>query len=161
MSAATWARQRAGQLARFATVGLAGVVVNLAVFNLLRLGPLAPDSQVAGDDDRVVTAKVVATVVSVAFAWWAHRGWTFRGGRRHRPARELALFAAVNAVALALEAGVLAVSHHGWGLTSLLADNIASVVGIGVGTLARYAGYALVVFDADQPAPVDGRGTQR
>ena len=144
-----WLRRRAPQLARFGAVGVAGVVVNLGVFNLLRLGPLAPDAELAGDDDRVVTAKIIATLASIAFAWWAHRGWTFRGGRRHRPASEMALFALVNAVALALEAGVVAVSHHGLGLTSLLADNVASLIGIGVGTVARYAGYALLVFDAD------------
>lgn len=149
MRATTWARQRAGQLARFGAVGLAGVAVNLAVFNILRAGPLAPNAEVAGDDDRVVTAKVIATLVSIAFAWAAHRGWTFRGGSRHRPARELALFAAVNAVALGLEAAVVAISHHGLGYTSLVADNVASIIGIGVGTVARYAGYALFVFEAD------------
>lgn len=137
---------------RFGAVGLAGVVVNLVVFNLLRLGPLAPDAEVAGDEDRVVTAKVIATLVSIAFAWAAHRGWTFRGGSRHRPARELVLFGTVNAVALGLEAAVVAISHHGLGYTSLLADNVASVVGIGVGTVARYAGYSLFVFEADPRA---------
>lgn len=152
MSAATWTRQRAGQLARFGAVGVAGVVVNLVVFNLLRLGPLAPDAEVAGDEDRVVTAKVIATLVSIGFAWAAHRGWTFRGGSRHRPARELVLFGAVNAVALGLEAAVVAISHHGLGYTSLLADNVASVIGIGVGTVARYAGYSLFVFEADPGA---------
>ncbi|WP_203656813.1 GtrA family protein [Demequina activiva] len=160
MSAATWARQRAGQLARFGAVGITGVVVNLAVFNLLRAGPLAPGAEVAGDDDRVVTAKVIATLVSIAFAWWAHRGWTFRGGSRHRPAREVVLFGAVNAVALALEAAVVAISHHGLGLTSLLADNVASIIGIGVGTIARYAGYAVFVFEDDPAAREAARAAE-
>lgn len=149
----TWMRARAGQLARFSAVGVAGIVVNLGAFNLLRLGPLAPDAEIAGDDDRVVTAKVIATLVSIAFAWWAHRGWTFRGGRRHGPSRELILFAGVNAVALVLEAGVVAISHHGLGFTSVLADNVASLLGIGIATIARYAGYALFVFHAGAQAP--------
>jgi putative flippase GtrA len=157
VSAGTWARQRAGQLARFGVVGIAGVVVNLVVFNVLRAGPLAADAEIAGDDDRVVTAKVIATVASIAFAWWAHRGWTFRGGSRHRPGRELALFVAVNAVALVVEASVVAVSHHGLGFTSLLADNIATLVGIALATIARYAGYALFVFNAEGAA----QGPQR
>ncbi|MDN4478259.1 GtrA family protein [Demequina lignilytica] len=153
MTITGWVRRRAGELTRFSVVGVAGVVVNLGVFNLLRLGPLAPDSTVAGDDDRVVTAKVVATLVSILFAWVAHRGWTFRGRRRHRPARELVLFGLVNAAALAVEAGAVAVSHHWWGLTSLWADNVASVIGIGLGTITRYAGYSLFVFaDADDAA---------
>lgn len=155
----TRVRGRAAQLARFGTVGVAGVVVNLGIFNLLRLGPLAADAEVAGSDDRVVTAKVIATLLSIAFAWWAHRGWTFRGGRRHGARRELVLFIAVNAVAMGLEAGVVAVSHHGLGLTSVLADNIASLIGIGIATIARYAGYALFVFHADVESPASPHGS--
>ena len=105
-----------------------------------------------GDDDRVVTAKVIATAASILFAWVAHREWTYRGRGRHRPARELVLFGLVNGAALIIEAGTVALSHHGWGLTSLLADNIASLVGIALGTIARYVGYSLFVFDAPAPA---------
>ncbi len=143
---AEWLRQRAGMLARFGVVGLAGVVVNLGVFNALRLGPLGPNDSVGGDDDRVVTAKVVATVISILFAWVAHRGWTFKGQRRHRPAKELALFGAVNAVAIVVEAGLVALTHHGFGWTSLLADNASSLVGIGLGTIVRYFGFTVLVF---------------
>jgi putative flippase GtrA len=147
-------------MARFLAVGLAGVVVNLAVFNLLRWGPLSPDSHVAGDSDRVVTAKVIATLVSILFAWWAHRGWTFRGGRRHAPARELALFGLVNLVALVIEAGVLAFTHHGLGLDTLLWDNLFSVVGIGLGTIARYVGYRVFVFRSDVNRSATGTANQ-
>ncbi len=145
-------RARGAEMLRFGAVGIAGIVVNLGVFNLLRLGPLAPDSEVAGSDDRVVTAKIIATLVSIGFAWVAHRGWTFRGPSRHRPLPELALFATINAVALALEAGVVALSHHGLGFESALADNIASVLGIGLGTVARYLGFSLFVFSSDADA---------
>ncbi|WP_062384274.1 GtrA family protein [Demequina iriomotensis] len=151
-----WLRSRAGELTRFGIVGVAGIVVNLGVFNLLRLGPLSPDAEVAGDDDRVVTAKIIATLASILFAWVAHREWTYRGRRRHRPAREAVLFGVVNGAALVVEAGALALSHHWWGFTSALADNVASLVGIGLGTVTRYAGYALLVFDApadDAAAP--------
>jgi putative flippase GtrA len=137
---------RSLELGRFLAVGIAGIVVNLGVFNLLRLGPLSPDAEFAGDSDRVVIAKVIATLVSIAFAWWAHRGWTFKGGRRHQPLPELAIFAAINGLALALEAGVLAFTHHGLGLDTLAWDNLFSLVGIGLGTVARYAGYRLFVF---------------
>ena len=146
MTITGWVRERAGELTRFSVVGIAGVGINLAVFNLLRLGPLASDATVAGDDDRVVTAKVIATLVSVLVAWFAHRGWTYRGRKRHRPARELVLFGLVNAAALVVEAGAVAISHHAWGFTSLWADNVASIVGIGLGTITRYIGYALFVF---------------
>lgn len=145
----TTLRSRAGELLRFGAVGIAGIVVNLGVFNLLRLGPLAPDAEVVGDDDRVVTAKIIATVVSILFAWWAHRGWTFRGPKRHTPGRELVLFAAINGVAIVVEAVVVAISHHGLGFTSLFADNFASLIGIGLGTITRYVGYDLFVFTSE------------
>ena len=57
-----WLRSHAGELGRFGVVGIAGVVINLAVFNWLRLGPLSEDSTFLGAPDRVVTAKVIATV---------------------------------------------------------------------------------------------------
>ncbi len=141
-----WLRERAGVLARFGVVGVAGIVVNLGVFNALRLGPFGPDVSVAGNDDRVVTAKVIATVVSIMFAWVAHRGWTFKGQRRHRAAKELLLFGAVNAVAIVAEAGLVALTHHGLGWTSVLADNASSLVGIGMGTIIRYFGFTMLVF---------------
>lgn len=148
--ASAWVRDRASVLTKFGVVGALGVVVNLGVFNALRVGPLAVDVEVAGNDDRVVTAKVIATVASIAFAWVAHRGWTFKDRRRHHPAKELLLFGAVNAVALILEAGTVAVTHHGFGWTSWLADNASSLAGIGLGTIARYIGFTTFVFS---PAP--------
>lgn len=148
-----WVRARAGELTRFATVGVVGVLVNLAVFNALRLGPLGPEATFAGDDDRVITAKIIATAVSIAFAWWAHRGWTFRGRARHRPSREATIFAGVNIAALVVEAAVVAVSYYWLGFRGLAAENAATLVGIGLGTITRYLGYTLFVFSpASAPA---------
>ena len=168
--AKAWVRDRASVLAKFGVVGALGVVVNLGVFNALRLGPLGVDDALGGNDDRVVTAKVIATVVSIAFAWVAHRGWTFKDRRRHRPAKELLLFGAVNAVALVLEAGTVALTHHGLGWTSWFADNMSSLAGIGHGTIARYIGFTTLVFSpvASTDAPStdtsptdDSEGTER
>jgi len=147
-----WLRSHAAELGRFGVVGIAGVVLNLAVFNWLRLGPLSEDSTFLGQEDRVVTAKVIATVVSVVFAWAAHRWWTFRGQRTHRPLREFVIFGLVNLVAIVAEAGVLALSHYVLAFTSLAADNVASILGIGVGTVMRYVGYKVLVF-AQEPPP--------
>lgn len=154
-----WVRSHAGELGRFGAVGVAGVVVNLGVFNLLRLGPLSEDSTVLGEDDRVVTAKVIATLVSIVFAWVAHRNWTFRGLRTHRPARELLIFGVVNLIAIVAEAGVVAISHYVLAFTSLAADNLASIIGIGLGTVLRYVGYKVFVFTDHVPdALVDAAG---
>ncbi|NYI40779.1 GtrA family protein [Demequina lutea] len=159
--ATSWVRDRAAVLTKFGVVGALGVVINLGVFNLLRAGPLGVDVAVFGNYDRVVTAKVIATVVSVAFAWVAHRGWTFKDRRRHRPTKELLLFGAVNAVALVLEAGTVAITHHGLGWTSWLADNLSTLVGIGLGTIARYAGFTRFVFASDPASSTDAEGSEQ
>ena len=141
-----WIRSHARELGRFLAVGVAGIVVNLGVFNILRLGPLSETSEFLGASDRVVTAKVIATLVSIVFAWIAHRLWTFKGQRTHRPVREFVLFGAVNFIAIVAEAGVVAISHYVFQFTSLMADNVASILGIGLGTVLRYVGYKLLVF---------------
>ena len=146
-----WIRSHAGELGRFGVVGIAGIFVNLAVFNLLRLGPLSEDTTFLGEQDRVVTAKVIATLVSIVFAWVAHRQWTFRGLRTHKPVRELLVFGLVNLIAIVAEAGVVAISHYVLAFTSLAADNIASLIGIGLGTVLRYVGYKVFVFTDHVP----------
>ena len=59
--------------------------------------------------------------------------------------------ALVNLVAIVAEAGVLALSHYALGFTSLAADNVASMLGIGVGTVLRYVGYKVFVFASHAP----------
>ncbi len=41
---------------------------------------------------------------------------------------------------------MVALTHHGFGWTSLLADNVSSLVGIGLGTIMRYFGFTALVF---------------
>lgn len=151
VSVRTWFRDRSAELSKFGAVGLAGVFVDAGVFNLLRLGPLEAS-------EKVVTAKVIATVVAILFAWVSHRLWTFRDKRAQHPVRELFMFALVNGAALAIQAGVLAFAHYGLGYTSPLANNIAAYgIGLPLGTIARYLGYRAFVFTGvvapDDPVP--------
>ena len=44
----------------------------------------------------------------------------------------------------------LAFSHYALGLTTALADNVATVIGIGIGTVLRYLGYKRWVFTGSQ-----------
>ena len=59
------------------------------------------------------------------------------------PTGEEALRSGISAV-------VLAFSHYTLGFTSVLADNIATVVGIGLGTLFRFWAYRKIVFSREQ-----------
>ncbi len=100
-------------------------------------------------EDKVTTAKVISGAVATLVAWLGNRQWTFRH-RRSRPVHhEVGLFFGVNIVALGISAVALAVSHYGLGFTSTLADNVATVVGIGLGTLFRFGAYRRWVFSRE------------
>ena len=125
------------EMIKFGVVGALAFVIDLGLANLLWHTVL---------EDRVTTAKIISGLVATLFAWVGNRQWTFRH-RRSRPAHhEVALFFGVNLVALLIATITLAVSHYGLGFTSTLADNVATVVGIGLGTLFRFWTYRRFVF---------------
>lgn len=131
------------ELIKFGVVGAVSFVIDLGGANLLWHTVLP---------DKVTTAKLISGAVATMVAWLGNRQWTFRH-RRSRPVHhELALFVVVNGIALAISAVVLAFSHYGLDLTSTLDDNIASVVGIGLGTLFRFWTYRRFVFAGEQVA---------
>ena len=56
------------------------------------------------------------------------------------------MFAAINLVCALIPIVTLALSHYTLGLTTALADNVATVLGIGIGTVLRYVCYKRWVF---------------
>ena len=133
------------EVAKFGVVGLLAFVIDLGGMNLLTHTVL---------EHKVTTAKIISGMAATVFAWFGNRSWTF-AHRRSRPvAHEVTLFFVVNGIALAIAAACLAFSHYGLGLESRLADNISTVVGIGLGTLFRFWAYRRYVF-AHEPMDVD------
>ncbi len=131
------------QLARFGTVGLVGLVVDVALFNLLRITVLAPEVISEGP----VIAKILSTSVAIAINWLGSRYWTFRLERRRPAAREAVEFAVVSVGGLLIAVACLVVSRYVLGFTSLLADNIASnVIGLALGSAFRFVMYRAWVF---------------
>ena len=125
------------EMIKFGVVGLISFIIDLGLANLLWHTVLS---------DRVTTAKIISGAVATLFAWVGNRQWTFRH-RRSRPAHhEVALFFGVNLVALGISAVALYVSHYGLEFTTILADNLATIVGIGLGTLFRFWAYRRFVF---------------
>jgi putative flippase GtrA len=125
------------EMIKFGVVGALAFVIDLGLANLLWHTVL---------EDRVTTAKIISGLVATLFSWVGNRQWTFRH-RRSRPAHhEVALFFGVNLVALGIATVTLAFSHYALGFTSTLADNIATIVGIGLGTLFRFWTYRKFVF---------------
>ncbi len=132
------------EMAKFGAIGLIAFVIDLGGFNLLVGGSLG---------NKVTTAKLISGGVATVFAWLGNRYWTFRD-RRNRPVlHELVLFFAVNAVALAISAGWVAVAHYVFHARGALSLNLAAFTGIGLGTLLRFWAYRTFVF-ANEPEVV-------
>jgi putative flippase GtrA len=145
------ARRFLVQVARFGLVGAAGLLVDLTVFNALRLTLLAPENVYAGP----LIAKVVSTLLAIVTNWLGNRYWTFASDRRSNTLREGLEFFAVSLAGMSIGLGCLWVSHYLLGFTSVLADNIsANVVGLALGAVFRFTLYRYWVFSPNRGASV-------
>lgn len=125
----------------FGAVGMAGLVVDVGVFNALRyLGPGVLE-------DKPLTAKVVSVLVATLVTYAGNRWITWRHRSHGKRSREVVLFFALNGAGMGIALGCLAISHYVLGLTSPLADNIsANGVGLVLGTAFRFWSYRTIVF---------------
>lgn len=131
------------QLLRFSAVGGVGFVIDVAIFNLLRVTVLSPEHLHEGP----VIAKVISTAVAILFNWIGNRYWTFGAHRRTKALREGLEFLLVSIGGMLIGLACLWVSHYLLGYTSLLADNISTnVIGLGLGTAFRFWLYRVWVF---------------
>jgi putative flippase GtrA len=135
-------------IAKFGTVGLAGAVVDLGLFNLLRYAGPAGEGILI---DQPLAAKALSVLAATLVTFTGHLLWTFqhRSANRRPIASGYALFFLFNAIGLSIALACLWISHYGLGLTSPLADNIsANVIGLGLGTIFRFTAYNKWVFRA-------------
>jgi putative flippase GtrA len=137
------------ELAKFGTVGLISLVVDVAIFNAVLVAT-----------DKPLTAKVISTVFSATNAFVLNRAWSFKHRTRTTVRREYGLFIVLNAVGLAITLLCLATSHYVLGFESRLADNIAANgVGLVLGTAFRFWSYRKFVWAAPtevEEAAADG-----
>jgi putative flippase GtrA len=142
-------RALVSQLARFGLVGLVGLVVDIAVFNLLVVTLLKPELVHEGP----IIAKVISTSIAIATNWLGNRYWTFRDDKRHDWLREGIEFVIVSIGGMAISLLCLWISHYVLGFTSLLADNISgNGIGLALGTAFRFTFYRLWVFHPSRAA---------
>lgn len=128
---------------KFGVVGLVGFVIDVTLFNLLRLGVFGEDHWA----QSAIGAKTISTSVAIVFNWLGNRYWTFRRHRRRNYVREFAEYLIVSLGGMAIALICLWVSHHVLGYTSLVADNIATnVVGLALGTAFRFLLYRYWVY---------------
>ena len=139
------------EVVKFGIVGSVAFVIDVGTMNLLRHSVLEdkPIIGIAGVSCVPTTAKVVSASLATLFAWLGNREWTFRHRRNRAAHHEFTLFVGTNLVALLIGAGTIAFSHYVLGRTTLLADNVANVIGIGLGTLFRFWAYRKFVFASE------------
>ncbi|WP_270886411.1 GtrA family protein [Pedococcus sp. 5OH_020] len=135
------------EMVKFGIVGAVAFVVDLGLFNVLRATVLSGYG--SGPLSRAVVATIISAFVATCVAWVGNRMWTFRH-RRNRPVHhEALLFALTNGVALLIQAACVGFSHHVLGQESLVAENLAKLVGIALGTLFRFWAYRRFVFSRE------------
>lgn len=133
------------ELAKFGSVGAVAFVITIGTANLLHgglgVGPL--------------TSNGVATVVATTFAYFANRYWTFRHRDNTGLGREYMLFFLLNGIGLVITELFIGFTHYVLDQRSLIAFNIAQIIGTGVATLFRYWSYKRWVFLPVSLPPVD------
>jgi len=128
---------------KFGVVGLAGYVVDVGIFNLLRLGVFGEGHFAQG----LIGAKIISVTIATLVTWFGNRYWTFREHRRKNYLLELFEFATVSVGGLLIGLACLWILHYVLGYQSLLADNISTnVVGLFLATTFRFLLYRFWVY---------------
>ncbi|MFC9033586.1 GtrA family protein [Streptomyces cyaneofuscatus] len=136
----------AREVAKFGAVGAVGLLVNIAVFNLLR----------HTTDLQVVRASVLATFVAILCNYVGFRYWTYRDRDKTRRTRELTLFLLFSVAGAVIENGVLYLATYGFHWNTPVQSNFFKILGIGIATLFRFWSYRTWVFKAlPDKAPSD------
>jgi dolichol-phosphate mannosyltransferase len=147
-----WATKRAREMVMFGGVGIANLLVDVGLFNLLLLGFR---HEAAG-------AKAISTTVATIASYFMNRHWTWRDRARLGVHRELPVFALLSAIGLVLAEACLWVSHDLLGYTSALADNMAANgVGLMLGMVWRFLSFKKWVFTAPLVPAETGRDLDR
>ncbi|MFE5855148.1 GtrA family protein [Streptomyces sp. NPDC056500] len=142
------------EVAKFGAVGGAGVIVNLAIFNLVRATTEIP----------VVRASLIANAVAIITNYLGYRYFTYRDRDKSGRTRELSLFMVFSLVGMVIENGILYVATYGFGWDSSLQSNLFKFLGIGIATLFRFWSYRTWVFRTlpdREPEPVPANPAYR
>ena len=123
------------EVAKFGVVGAVGFVVQLGVQNALY--PHATGA---------LTALVIGYAVATAVTFVGNRHWAFKHRKGGGLKQETALFVALNVVGIFIQVGIVNFVVHGLGHGDRLSYNIATIIGIAIGTMFRLFTYRRFVF---------------
>jgi putative flippase GtrA len=142
------------ELSAFGTVGAACFLIEIGLFQLAYA--------VVGTG--AVTAKLLATLVSMTVAFFAHRYWSFSHRDQLGMKRQYLVFMGINGVTLLLGLSIVALVRYPLGQESALVLQMANVGSIVLGSVVRYLSYRRWVFPARAvpaagPTPADRPST--
>jgi len=144
------------EVAKFLTVGGVATLVALLIFNVLVHGFvwLSP-----GPLHRwPLTSYVLANLVGMVVSYRGSRSWAFRHREVVGAAGGRLAFFVINTVTMGIPLLFLAASRYLLHFDDVVADNVAAnVVGLGLGTAARFWAFRRFVFvrpPAERPVPV-------
>jgi putative flippase GtrA len=124
------------ELSAFGVVGGVSFLIDIGLFQVLY----------AWVGLGAVTAKLLATLVSMTVAYVGHRYWSFSHRSRPGVRKEYVRFTLINGATLLLGLVVVGFVRHGLDQQSALVLQVANVGSIVVGTLIRYLSYRRWVF---------------
>ena len=130
--------------AKFLTVGGLATLVSFLIFNGLVHGYVDGPGPM---HDQPLVAFVLANLLGMVVSYRGSRSWAFR----HREAVGVAggrvSFLVINVVSMVIPLACLAFTRYVLGRADPIADNIAAnVVGLGLGTLARFWAIRTFIF---------------
>jgi putative flippase GtrA len=134
----------AAEASKFLTVGGLATLVAFVLFNALVHGYFGGPGPL---HEQPIVAFVLANTVGMVVSYRGSRSWAFRDREAVGPAGGRLAFFVINTVTMLIPVGCLAFTRYVLGLTDPLSDNIAAnVVGLGLGTAARFWAFRRFIF---------------
>jgi putative flippase GtrA len=141
------------EAAKFLAVGGVATAVAFVIFNGLAHGWLGGPGPM---HDQPLGAFVVANTIGMLVSYRGSRSWAFRHREAVGRAGGRLSFFAINVTSMVIPLACLAFTRYALGRSDPVADNIAAnVVGLGLGTLARF--WAIRQFIFLSPAHLERR----
>ena len=139
------------ELLRFLTVGGVATVISVLGFNTLVHGTIGGRAPM---ERWPITAFVVANVVAGLVAYAGMRLWAFSDREVDDPVQGMVRFFALGALTMLIPVLCLAFSRYVLGRSDPITDNLsANVIGLGLGTAARFWVFRRYVFLEPELAP--------
>lgn len=132
------------EVAKFLTVGGVATLVSFVLFNALVHGYFGGPGPM---HSQPLVAFVLANTVGMVVSYRGSRSWAFRNRQAVGPAGGRLAFFAINIISMVIPLACLAFTRYALGRSDPVADNIAAnVVGLGLGTLARFWALRRFIF---------------